>query len=514
MIIYRCFRYKIIFVHIYIHMISMRGGEILSNTDQRTKKMVDLRYFSYTSDLDENINTERSYYQQIPVKNIESNVHEWDIQASSSGYRDLQNSYIVIRQQLVDSDGNKVSDTNKAVLKPLHSLLQYRNFRTYLNNVDVSDQNDGGLYPFTAFHRVCLTEEAPGSYGAISFTDKGIIDTTAGGSGFDSSAVQVTGNTADARLLYEDLCDIGITDLTSNYKNSALMSTRSQYREYMGVSGDTVVRPKDGIWQQDRYIPPDTQIRIQGELNTNKALINRDNTVTPLKDFDVDILSCNLYLRIVFPNDATRMNLMELAKEQARYFPVIRARTTYFNIPSGSVSAVKSGLLAGSRPSVLAVQFVTENTFNSSNYDDHLYNGGMVSATAGSIDKIPIKNLYCQVGNQRYPPEYQYGREKGELAQDANSYLEYTRLCQTMSGDAAIKPFLSPLSKAYNIYFLNTRQNGEDMYGNKVNDATSLDSINLNVTFGAALAQASVCIVTALSNGQVTMSPSGAVATV
>ena len=69
---------------------------------------------------------------------------------------------------------------------------------------------------------------------------------------------------------------------------------------------------------------------------------------------------------------------------------------------------------------------------------------------------------------------------------------------------------MSAASRAVQIYFFNTRENGEQMW-NRVDEPTDMDAIELQMNFNYPVANDFVCVVSALSQGMVTISPSGRV---
>lgn len=485
---------------------SLKGGEVLrpANFQNMPRAVIDPRYYPLRDRLDQNISTDYAEYQKHPVKNINSNLHEWEVDKASTGFIDLKNSYIVVRHK-IQKDGADLTDATDAVYKQNLSLLMYQDKKIYLNNREVNDQHDLNLSPYSDLHKICLTEE----YGEAPHLLTNDWDSNAAIPKADNTSVIAKG---DKRSMYEDIYDIGTDNLESVFTQSATLSWKAQayWRFNASSTGvQTVIRPRDGVWQQPYFLPPDTQIRLRFQVTPDEKIIS-----TSKVNITNEFLEADLYLRRVYPNQNTMESIIGLTLQRPRVYPVIHNRCTYFTLNQNVTSLNKTGLLSGSKPSVIVVQFVKASSFignldgtNSS----HPFSAGQYDYQTTSGPKNPlvsVRSLYVKVGSKRYPRNFELGTESNNMTTDIVNYEEYLSCCKSTTNEV-IKPFLSPASKSMQLFFVNVRENNETMY-DKVDEPTGLDSIDLNVQFNSSIgANDIVCVVSALSNGAVTMTPDG-----
>lgn len=495
----------------------LRGGEVLSAKKNLNmpRPVLDGRYYPFKDKLAQNISTMDAEYQVHNVKNIDSNVHEFEVDKASAGFIDLKNSYVLLRHKLQvgGTDPDTVNAFNGAYKQNL-SLLMYNDCKTYLNNREVNDEHDTYLTPYSWLHKTCLMEENAESPHLV--TDYNLYEKLGDD---DAGTTPTIGNAhlhsiGDKRVIYEDLYDIGTQRLRGAPRDQPTLSWKSlMYHRYNCYDSgiQTVIRPRDGIWQNDHFLPPDTQIRLQLTTSADEKIIS-----TTVANVTNSFISAQLFLRRVYPHQETLQSIMALSKRQPRVYPVVNSRTTYFNIPTGTTSLDKVGLLSGSKPSVIVVQFVREDNFiaNTGNgYAGHPFNADQfkpLNTGKPENPEVSVSSLYVRVGSKRYPRNYEYSSENNNLGMGYNEYNEYVRACKTTSGDTAIKPFLGPSSRSLQMYFINTRENNETMW-DKVDEPTGMDSIELHCRLNSATTQDMVCVVSALSNGALTISPDGRV---
>ena len=486
---------------------SLKGGEVLKpeGFQNMPRAVIDPRYYPLRDRLDQNISTDYAEYQKHPVKNINSNIHEWEVDKASSGFIDIKNSYVVVRHK-IQKNGSDLQTPNQAVYKQNLSLLLYQDKKIYLNNREVNDQHDLNLSPYSDLHKICLMEEfaeaphiLPNDYSTNQATQEA----------FNNSLIAK----GDKRSMYEDIYDIGTDNLDSQFSTSSTLSWKAQayHRFNAHETGiQTVVRPRDGIWQQPFFLPSDTQVRLRFLVSPDEKLIS-----TGEAGITNEFLEADLYLRRVYPNTETIKSIMALTIQRPRVYPIIHSRCTYFTVNKNITNLNKTGLLAGSKPSVIVVQFVKASSFmanTGTGFSGHPFSAGqytyVVPASLPTDPLVSVRSLYVKVGSKRYPRNFELGTEKDNLTTDIVAYEEYLSCCKSATNEV-VKPFLSPASKSMQLFFVNTRENNETMY-DKVDEPTALDSIELNVQFNKSLGNNDViCVMTALSNAAVTISPDG-----
>jgi hypothetical protein len=459
--------------------LNLRGGEALSHdipSEVLANAMVDLRYYPFKGSFPENVSTENAEYQLFNVDNLTSNIGTIEVNPSSTGYRDLKNSWIVVNYRIVNDTTGAAVRQDVCVANPLQSLLHFKDIKTYFDSRKVSDDHDD-IYPYNAFHKVCLTERNVGC--------PNVYETTS------------------SKVIYEDIYDVGQELLNTNYSLSVTewKAERQHLLDPNNNGIDLVIRPQDGIWQQPAYIPPTTKLRIELVKNDAAKTIRYLPSTAATATYSFEYSSIQLYLRVVYPTDATRMSIDQRALVIPRMYPILRARTDYFTLPSGSSSVKLVNILAGSKPSALVVQFVTQTFFNGNQTAVHPFQGSGLPAN--------VKSLFVRVGTKRYPKNYQYGIESASVLQNSNAYNEYVRLVKNDNDtDLQMEPFLPSDQRNYSLWFFNTRENQETIY-NRADDPTGMDSITLEGSFNVSLTENLVCIVTALSNDVISINPNG-----
>jgi hypothetical protein len=384
---------------------------------------------------------------------------------------------------------------DQAVFEPWLSLLAFSNLKTYINNVDVSDQHDGGSLPYSNLHHALLEERN------LGHVMSGVQTNPAGG----ATQVDVEVDT-DARAIFEDLYDIGAYNcdfsliqgnplLNWKYTNSTL-NTTTPYLENTTV----IVRPRDGVYRQENFLPPSTQIRILASKQSDNVLIRLPSTATGT--FTTEYIEATLYLRRVYPTIQTIESVNHFSQQLQipRVYPLLRAQTTYFNVPSGSTRYDKVGLLSGSRPSILIIQHVQQTAFNGASQN--------WAYTQGSVlgDALDVAGLYARVGGQRYPKQYDLTKgSAGDIFGGGDVYEEYTRMCKPEAdGSVVARPMWNPRNRNLALWFINTRENNETMF-NRGDDATSLDSVEVHCSLNTATTQDMIVVITAFSYDTMTI---------
>lgn len=490
-------------------MFKLAGGEALSKPQELDSisladNLIDMRYYPFKGTLPTNISTEEAEYIPYEAKNLNTGMLEWEVEPAMKGYIDLNNSFVrtVKKIQYQGDDLNLTNTAQRCVFESWQSLLEFKDAKLFLNGKDASDQHDGGVYPYSALHKALLTEKN--------------LDNIAGNVQFKTyhdSTLSTQVSPASSKAIYEDLYDwagnqIDLDITSANTINNYKLWKAVQYNEIVAGS-TTITRLRDGIWQQDKFLPPATQMRLQLVKN-DVAKVIRTPANGNVVNFSIAYSQATLYLRRCYPRDETIDSITSLAQTIPRQYPLVRGRTTYFNIPSGSFGVDRSSLLTGSKPSVVVVQFVSANAFNGSVV---VHPFSCETGASTTTMKPDVASMFLRVGSRRYPQNFDYGHSNGNMLDETPSYMEYLRCCEPDAGDILpARPMLNPLNKNLNIYVFNTRQNNENMF-DRADDDTGLDGIEIHAKFNVATTVDTVCVITAFSNDVLAIDPNGKVLT-
>ena len=488
-------------------MLKLRGGETLSKPQEITQdrinmanSLVDMRYYPFKGSLPTNISTEEAEYVPYEAKNLNTNVLEWDVDPAMEGYCDLDNSFVLTtkKPQVLGADVNPITGTQRIVFKPWSTLIEFKDTKLFLNNRDVSDVHDGGVYPYAALHKALLTEkDLDNIAGNVAYTSPH-------GTSFITQVFPTS-----SQSVFEDLYDWGGNNVDAEIETG---NTIASYKYAKAIANNefvagttTLTRLRDGIWRQDKFLPPSTQVRLQLVKNdVNKVLLFP--TGANVAGTTILYTRATLYLRRVFPHKETIDSITQLAMTIPRQYPIVKSNTTYFTIPSGSSGFNRTALLTGSKPSVVVVQFVSANAFNGSAVI-HPFS----SESTVSLMKPDVSSMFLRVGSQRYPKNYEYGHDSLNFLEEGDDFVEYLRCCEPDAGDKLpARPMLNPMNKNLNVYVFNTRKNNENMF-NRADDDTGLDGVEIHAKFNASIPSDVVCIMTAISNDVLEIDPSGKV---
>ncbi len=488
-------------------MLKLRGGETLHKSKEIDRhsmvdSLVDMRYYPFKGTLPTNVSTEEAEYIPYEAKNLNTNTLEWEIEPAMKGYCDMANSFVITdkKPQLNGVDLNPIaSGTQRTVFRPWQSLVEFKDSKLFLNGRDVSDTHDGGVYPYSALHKALLTEKN--------------LDNIAGNLQYNTPhgvAQSLQLAPVSSKAVYEDLYDWGTVNVDNYLEGGNSICTYKYFKalnnnEYtVGTMG--ITRLRDGIWQQDKFLPPATQIRLQLVKNDiNKVLHLADGGTW--NGLTVTYTRATLYLRRCYPRDATIDSIVRLAETIPRQYPIVRGNTTYFAIPSGSSGFNRSSLLTGSKPSVVVVQFVSATAFNGTG------NIHPFSSESVTLKKPDVASLFLRVGSRRYPQNYDYGHDANGILEMGDSFFEYLRCVEPDAGDILpAKAMMNPINKNLNVYVFNTRQNNENMF-DRADDDTGLDGLEINAKFNSVTATDMVCVISSLSNDVISIDPNGKVIT-
>ena len=92
------------------------------------------------------------------------------------------------------------------------------------------------------------------------------------------------------------------------------------------------------------------------------------------------------------------MSIDQRALVIPRMYPILRARTDYFNLQVGSSAIKLINVLSGSKPSCLVVQFVKQENFDGS-YHKHIFQSNI---------EFSLRKLFVKLGSKRYPKNWEY----------------------------------------------------------------------------------------------------------
>jgi hypothetical protein len=421
-------------------MVQLEGGTISQNV------LVDKR-FTAESDLERNISTASSeYVRYAPIGGVNQAQIEFQVEPSV-GYVDLKNSYIQ-SQIRPRKAGGDLALGDLIQFKAFTSLLQWSDVKTYVNDVELSDENSG-LYPYTAFAKVALSE---------SNVKNSTLTIVPGTQSNPSGSVNVLSSN-DPRSVEGVLCPdgsplcgglISMTSTYQNYRNAGNLGGRNDYI-------DTMTKIRDGIWQQSEYLPPSVRIRCVLTKNSDSQLIEDANDVTSVNT--VDYNSCFLYLKRVYPTPSMQTVAKQLMLERGMLYTLLRARTAQVTYNQTQTSLSVSGLLASQNPSYVLVGFYSALT-DTQIKQNHAFNSD-----------IKISSLYIRVGGMRIPENYDYERltattQAGSLV----DYNEYVLACKASSQNTTISDNEIPLLsfeayKNFSFFVFNCKSNKETMWG-------------------------------------------------
>ena len=313
-------------------MLKLRGGETLNKQKEVQKynladALVDMRYYPFKPTLPENVSTDTAEFVTYEAKSLTSNILEFEVEPSTSGYLDLANSYVMVSSKL-QYNGADLSfnvPTQRILAEPWQSLLMFKDVKTYVNNKEVSDQHDGGIYPYTALHKALLTEKN---------CDPVIGGTQVTNTNGTTSVVPL--NATNAKNCYEDIYDWGATDIDSPLNTNPVLLEKynkvNGFREY-STGTTTIVCLRDGIWTQKGFLPPSSQLRIPCVKNDVLKIARFDTSLPPTATLTVLFQSATLYLRRCFPTEQTIESINQLAVSVPRAYPIMRASSTYDVVP-------------------------------------------------------------------------------------------------------------------------------------------------------------------------------------
>ena len=428
-------------------MLKMEGGSATQNV------LVDKRYTA-ESDLERDISTQSSeYVRYTPIGGVNSAQIEIQVEPSASGYIDLKNSYIASQIRILKAGSTPAVNADLTMPKAFTSLLQWSDIKTYINDVEVSDENSG-LYPYSAWVKTALEQSNLSGALLTEIPDSGDPATR---------LIQSSDTRSTEGIVLPDSLNLcgGTQSMVSQYM-------RTKYLSQVGASGgflDVKTTVKDAIWQQPDYLPTNCRLRIVLTKNTDSQVIEDYNAT--VNNNTVEYNSCFLYLKKVYPSPSMQTVAKQLQMEKGMLYTLLRARTAQVAFSTGQSTLSVSGLLASQNPSLVIVGFYKDLTVASA-YKNHAFNSD-----------VKINSLYIRVGGERIPANYDY--ERSTTTSTAGSlidYNEYLHACKASSQNSTLSDNDRPLLtyEAYqnmSFYVFNCKRNQETMFGRD-------DSSNVN----------------------------------
>jgi len=466
-------------------MLKLEGGSL-------TQTVIDKRYTAQ-SDLETNISTQSAELVRYSVVgNLNSNQLEFQVEPSASGYIDLKNSYIASQVRILKGGvpGTPVTGADNSYPKAFTSLLQWSDIKTYINDVEVSDENSG-LYAYTAWAKTALEQS---NLASANFAE------IPGASSQGPRLIQSSDPRATEGIVMPDnqkLCG-GEQSMISVYM-------RAKYFNQAGTDGyyDVKTSVKDAVWQQPDYLPPNCRLRIVLTKNADAQVIE-DFTAT-VNNNTLEYNSCFLFLKKVYPSPSMATVAKQVQMDRGMLYTLLRARTAQvaFNTSQGTLSA--NGLLASQNPSIVVVGFYNDLD-TASLYKQHSYNS-----------QIKFNSLYIRVGGERIPANFDYERNSDtSTAGSLIDYNEYLHACKASSLNNTLsdndRPIISyEAYQGLSLYVFNCKRNLETVFGR--DDSSNVNgSVDVYARFtGQAVGNQARMIVIGLSHDQVMIDKHGKV---
>ena len=124
--------------------------------------LIDPRFIPVDGTLDKNISIDSSEYIKIsPIGGLSNSQIEWQVDPTSAGYMDLANSFIIANVKILKL-GSDITAVDKTAMKAYYGIMMFKDLRTYLNDVEVSDTHPN-LAPHAYFTKTLLQEKDVGA---------------------------------------------------------------------------------------------------------------------------------------------------------------------------------------------------------------------------------------------------------------------------------------------------------------------------------------------------------------
>ena len=429
-------------------MLKLEGGSLTENV------VVDKRYTAQ-SDLENDISTQSAELVRYSVVgNVNSNQLEFQVEPSASGYIDLKNSYIASQVRILKGGTTPVTGADNSMPKAFTSLLQWSDIKTYINDVEVSDENSG-LYAYTAWVKTALEQS---NLASANFAE------IPGSSSQGPRLIQSSDPRSTEGIVLPDS-----QKLSGGEQSMISVYMRAKYFSQIGTDGgyyDVKTSPKDAIWQQPDYLPPNCRLRLVLTKNADAQVIEDFNATVTNNTLDYN--SCFLFLKKVYPTPSMQTIAKQVQMDRGMLYTLLRARTAQvaFNTSQGTLTA--NGLLASQNPSLVVVGFY--NDFDTASaYKNHAYNSNINFFTS----------LYIRVGGERIPANFDYERNSAtSTAGSLIDYNEYLHACKASSLNNTLsdndKPLISyEAYRSLSFYVFRCKRNLSTTYGQD-------DSSNVN----------------------------------
>lgn len=461
-------------------MVQMQGGTVTENV------LVDKR-FTAESDLERNISTASSeFVRYAPIGGVNQNQIEFQVEPSV-GYIDLKNSYI-LSQLRIRKAGADLTAADLIATKAFTSLLQWSDIRTYINDVELSDENSG-LYPYSAFSKVLLGE---------SNVKNSTLTLIPGN--VNNLAVVTSSDPRNLEGIFAPdgagLCGGPSNSMTSQYQ-------RVRNSTIAGPNGysDVVTKPKDGIWTQSEYLQPNLRLRIVLTKSADSFVIEDNNVAVSVDTLDYS--NVYLYLKRVYPTPSMGQIAKQLQMEKGMLYTLVRARTATVQYNNNQTSLTATGLLAGMNPSYVIVGFYSVRN-NEGSLRNHPFNSGLYP-----------NSVYIRVGGMRIPENYDYERPSSQSLSSYVDYNEYVLACKASSQNTTTSDNETPLLsyeayQNFSFYVFNCKSNKETMW-NRDDSSNAKGAVDVYARFPGAGDAQNQMIVIGLGHDKVHITADGKV---
>ena len=268
------------------------------------------------------------FFPLLPIRDQFAPV-EFLINSDSSSYLDLSDSYLHVKCRIKKENGTDCTADDKCAAANLFFHLLWKNLDVYVNGKLIYDS--GNMYSLGAYINRLLT------------TPQSLKDTK-----------------LRSEFWYPNETPNVYTDGTSGYNTRYTMTKLSQQ---FSMFGKIVM----GLFQQNRYIVPHTEIRIVLRRNpANFCLDNRSDKdgTTPLK-YKLEIDEAIMYVaRKPVSPQIVSLHRSQLDRNETFKYIFNQGVVKTFTIPPGLAAITTESLLTGRIPKILLIGLVKSSALH------------------------------------------------------------------------------------------------------------------------------------------------------
>lgn len=271
-----------------------------------------------------------SYADAHPVSSINDNTPiEFCVSGSGLEYLDVSSTLLYVKAKIVNADGtNLADDAQVGPINLLHHSL-FSQVDVKLNESLISSTNN--TYAYRSYIETLL------SYG------KGAKDSQLGSALYfkDESSKFDDRNPRDAAA------------------NSGLKKRTAFFGESKVV--DMIGRLHSDIFQQDKYIPSEVDLRVRLIRNSDAFCLMATGDALAFK---IKIMDCRLFVRKVKLSPSVYMAHAKALEVGTAKYPLRRVVTKTFTVPAGNLDWVHEGIFTGQCPTRIVLGCVDNDAFN------------------------------------------------------------------------------------------------------------------------------------------------------